>query len=201
MSMSKTRNIISGEQLQVAFQEQDWSSLWIHLIAHTVFRLTKRYGIKASGSDLKARAEEVVSEVVDSIFVEGSRKWYPDTNETLEELLYNSIDSHLYNTIVKKKQREFSGQEDHVFESNGYTQNGEEIILAKEFQDKIIQDLKDLGAEDDELLVFDCMIDGITTPRHIRQELGISEVEFHNIWRRLGRKRDRIAEKLTSYGR
>jgi hypothetical protein len=199
--MSETRNIISGAQLQVAFQEQDWSSLWIHLIAHTVFRLTKRYGIQASSSDLKARAEEVVSEVVDSIFVEGTRKWYPDTNETLEELMYSSIDSHLYNTIVRKKQREFSGQEDYVFESNGYTQNAEEIISAEEFKDKIIQDLIDLGAEDDELLVFDCMIDGITIPKHIRKELGISEEDFHNIWRRLGRKRDRIAEKLKSYGR
>lgn len=199
--MSETRNIISGEQLQIAFQEQDWSSLWVKLIAHTIFRLKKRYGIKASSADLKARAEEVVSEVVDSIFVENTRKWYPDTNETLEELLYSSIDSHLYNTIVKKKQREFSGQEDHVFESNGHAHNGEEILSAKEFQDKITQDLINLGAEDDEILVFDCMIDGITAPRHIRKELGISEDDFHNIWRRLGRKRDRIAEKLTSYGR
>lgn len=199
--MSEAKTIISGKELSRAFQEQDWSVLWIKLTAHTVFRLTKRYGIKASSEDLKARAEEMVSEVVDSIFVEGTRKWYPETNETLEELLYSSIDSHLYNTIVKKKQREFSGQEDHVFESNGHAHNGEEILSAKEFQDNIIQDLTDLGAEDDELLVFGCMIDGIITPRHIRQELGISEEDFHNIWRRLGRKRDRIAEKLTRYGR
>lgn len=200
MSMSQTKKFISGEELQAAFQEQDWSSLWIKIISHTVHQLIRRYGVRDSSADLKSRAEVVVSEVIESIFIKGTRKWYPDTKETLEELLYSAIDSHLNNKF-KKKQNEISGQNDYVFESNGHAQNGEEILSAREFQDKIIQDLKDLGAEDDELLVFDCMIDGITTPRHIRDELGISEEEFHNIWRRLGRKRSRIAKKLKSYGR
>lgn len=198
--MSDTRTVISGEELHRAFSDQDWSVLWMKLIGHTIHRMVNRYGRKMTPEDLKAEAEETVSDVINSIFIEGKRKWYPDSKPTLEELMYSSIDSHLYNKYSSSS-RESAGQDTHVFERPDPSEMIEERISTQEAKDAILKELTDMGAEDDELLVFGCMLDGVMKPRHIRDELGISEAEFHNIWRRLGRKRDRIADKLNNYGR
>jgi len=74
-------------------------------------------------------------------------------------------------------------------------------MSSKELHAQLIQDIKNLGADDDELLVFDCFLDGMTKPKDIRTELGISKKEFHNIWRKLLRKRNKIAIKLYYYGK
>jgi hypothetical protein len=61
-------------------------------------------------------------------------------------------------------------------------------------------ELEASGADDDELLIFECLADGIEKPDDIRSELGMSESDFHNAWRRFKRKRKVIQEKLAAYG-
>ena len=78
--------------------------------------------------------------------------------------------------------------------------NVQEIVIAEELRKQIYDELESNGAEDDELLIFECLADGIIKPEDIRTELGMSESDFHNGWRRFKRKRKVIQEKIAAYG-
>jgi len=197
MEETTSKSLISGIQLQEALQKQDWG---VQLQAHAVHRLKRRYGIKGGKDALKERSQETVQSVLNLVFIEETRKWNADEYPSLEEFLYSAIDSHLYNSFVKKA-REISGQKDEVFEKqSGNGDHAQQIISAAELRKQIVAELKELNADDDEILVFECMFDGLFKPADIRKELGISEEEFHNIWRKVGRKRDKLKNKLSSYG-
>lgn len=48
--------------------------------------------------------------------------------------------------------------------------------------------LKQEGADDNELIVFECWVDGITKPSEIAKDLGIEVKEVYNITKRLERR-------------
>ncbi len=199
MQMPETHSIVSGAELQSIFQEQNWDELWLKLMAHTVHRFRFRYGIKESKADLKERARKVVGDVISLVFAEEKRKLYRDSYETVEDFLYSVIDSHINNSF-KTKPKEITGVDPSIFENvETNSGNGQEKLVSEELRKQIMATLKELNADDDEILVFECLLDGMNKDE-IRTELGISESDFQNIWRKVNRKKEKLKIKLSIYG-
>lgn len=198
--MSETTTIISGEQLQTALHAQLTDEVYLKLVSHTIHRLRYRYGLRESGVSLKQKAHEFLQQVLSLVFVEQTRKWNIDMYSDLQSFLRSVIDSHLYNTITARRVVSLEN-EDGVFEErSGVQSNAQEDIAATELRTQITRILEEEGADDEELLVFECLFDGFRTPRSIREELGISEESFGSIWRRIQRKREKLKSKLAEYG-
>jgi len=75
-----------------------------------------------------------------------------------------------------------------------------EKIEADDLREQIFDELERAGADDDELMIFECLADGIEKPDDIKKELGMNDRDFHNTWRRLKRKRKIVQQKLAAHG-
>lgn len=139
--------------------------------------------------------------MINKIFIEKKRSWNIDRYPDFEEFIVGVIDSHINNTLNKKDKESTIGDNEFVLNENGESeQNAQEIVITKELRNQIYNELEASGADDDELLIFECLADGIDKPDDIKKELGISDEDFHNAWRRFKRKRITIQEKLAAYG-
>jgi hypothetical protein len=193
--MNQTPLMLSKDEILSASKGENWEELWLIFIAHTAKRLRYRYGIKEKAMDLKIRARDHVSAVLHEILVEGSRKWNKDHYRRFEDFVISVIDSELYNTFTKKPSREVMVDE---LPDTLNQENAEGAIAYDEFKKEIFTMLEKAGVSDDELLVFECMADGIVKPAHIRSELGIDENSFMKIWRKLQRKLEKIRTILSN---
>jgi len=193
--MKALPNIISKDQLIVLSKGQSWETLWIILLTHTIKRLRYRYGIREKNDQLNARAKTHLSEVLDIIFIKGTRNWNSDHYPTFQDFLISVIDSHLSNSFSKSTLKEVRFEEKG---DNRLSENAEDDISYKELKEKSFKILQENGASDDELLVFECMADGIVKPQDIRAELGIDQNAFRNIWRRLNPKLEFVRKKIES---
>lgn len=195
--MGPTPAVLSKDEILTASRGENWEELWLIFIAHTVKRLRYRYGIKEKSADLKIRARDHVSAVLHEILVEGSRNWNQDHYETFRDFVISVIDSELYNTFTKKRSPEIGVD---VLPEVLQSGNAEDNIAYDELKKEAYSMLEKEGASDDELLVFECMADGIVKPAHIRTELGIDEDSFRRIWRKLQGKLEKIRNRLSDYG-
>jgi hypothetical protein len=193
--MEALPNIISKEELIELSKAQNWADLWVILLTHTIKRLRYRYGIHEKKEQLKVRAKTHLSEVLDLVFIKGTRNWNSDHYPTFQDFLISVIDSQLSNSFSKSSSKEESVEE---IADNRLSENAGDEISYKELKEKTFKILEENGANDDELLVFECMADGIVKPQHIRAELGIDENAFRNIWRRLGPKLELVRKNLES---
>ncbi|WP_090256906.1 hypothetical protein [Roseivirga pacifica] len=194
--MEVSNNIISKNGLQEAAQKEDWEQLWINLIAFSIKRLITRYGIKGSKDELLALAEKKLSEVLSLTLVEGTRNWNTDEYPTFKDFLESVIDSHINNSFRKASPKE-SPDLDIPDASNDLSP--EDSVLYKELRSEAYDFLLENGASDDELMIFECMADGIIKPKAIRKDLGMSETDFHNAWRRLKPRILKLRKKLSSH--
>lgn len=199
--MEQTKTIASDELLMEQLQNRDWEQFWLRLVGRCFWLLRKRYNVKWRNNEVKEFSRNAIGEVINKIFIEKKRCWnivrYPD----FEEFVVGVIDSHINNTLSKIDKESAIGDNEYVFNENRKSeQNAQEIVIAKELRDQIYNELFASGADDDELLIFECLADGIDKPDDIKKELGISDVDFHNAWRRFKRKRITIQEKLAEYG-
>lgn len=184
--------ILSQEALLNAAQNEDWGRLWPLLVGFITKRLTYRYGIREPKDALIDRSEKILSEVLDKILVEGTRNWNTEEYETFVLFIHSVIDSHINNSFNKGKQLETSSED--ILSSLANDAPNE--IEYQEFKNGVIEFLQREGADDEELIVFECMADGITKPKNIRCELGIDDRLFHNIWRRLQKKLIKVIKYL-----
>lgn len=76
--------------------------------------------------------------------------------------------------------------------SNGHSSNDED----NRNQVSII--LKQEGADDNELLIFEYWVDGITKPKEIAKDLGIEVKEVYNITKRLERRLPKIQTQVEN---
>lgn len=194
--MEALPNMTAKDELVELSKGQNWADLWIILLAHTIKRLRYRYGIREKNEQLKERARAHLSEVLDLVFIKGTRNWNSNHYPTFQDFLISVIDSQLSNSFSKSESKEESVEE---IVDNRLSENAEDEISYKELKQKSFKVLEENGANDDELLVFECMTDGIVKPQHIRTELGIDENTFRNIWRRLGPKLELVRKKVESY--
>lgn len=194
--MKQGVNHVTEEQLLATFQAQDWNVLWPQLQAHAVIILRGRYKVFEQDR-IKELSRKFVSEILDKVLLL-ERKWYPHSNVEFYDFLTSALDSHI-NAYWKKEKGNLTSSTDDkwVFESNTSLQKGvEESMEVKELKENVISQLRAMGADDDEELVFDCMADGLMKPKEIQNELGISPSQTNTILRRLRRKLDIIRIKL-----
>ncbi len=131
------------------------------------------------------------------VFATGSRKWnkghYPD----IELFLFDTMDSLVSNWLRGRKQR-LKVEGDVDLDGFAAGENGSVDIAA--YEEAVVAEfakqLEQLGAEDDELLIFNARVyDGLTRPEEIRENIGMTEKEYHNAIRRLDRRLEKIRAK------
>ena len=198
--MEGTKTIASDELLMEQLTNRDWDKFWLRLMGRCAWILRKRYGIRWPNDELKGFSRDAISEVINQIFIKKSRKWNVDHYSDFEDFIIGAIDSHINNTLNKSvKEIELDEGNPSMMESPDNV-NIEQIIIGKELKEQICAELEELGASDDELLIFECLGDGIVKPDHIRSSIGLTDEEFHNAWRRFKRKREAIKAKLAAHG-
>lgn len=189
--------------LDIVLQRQDLDELMDSFMAHTIKRLIYRYGINGPSEALRERAHDLLYEVMESVFVkkDEGRQWYKDSYATFEDFFTSAIDSHLINTF-KKKVIPHSEIDNTIDDSTDYAENNryEKDQELEELNYLVEQKLKALGADDEELMILECLKEGTTKPKEIMSILDKDRKEFQPIWLRLKRKFDKIAPELHAYG-
>lgn len=199
--MEQPKTIASDKLLMNQFHDQDWEQLWIKLLARCVWLLRNRYSVQLNKEDLNNFSRKMVSEIIEKIFVEKDRKWNTDRYPDFEDFIIGVIDSHVNNTLNKKVKESPVGENEHILEKNSVPElSQDEKISTDELREQMFDELERAGADDDELLMFECLADGIDKPDDIKKELGINDKDFHNTWRRFKRKRKVIQQKLAAHG-
>jgi hypothetical protein len=196
--MEDFKTIASHELLMEQLSNRDWDKFWLRLMGRCAWILRKRYGVKWKNDELQSFSRDVISEVVNQIFVKGSRNWNIDHYIDFEDFIIGAIDSHINNTLNKAvKETEFDEKKT-LSDEDPIGVNIEQIIIGKELKEQIFEVLQESGAKEDELFIFECLAEGIVKPEEIRTTIGLSEEEFHNAWRRFKRKREIIKQKLAA---
>jgi hypothetical protein len=199
--MEETKTIASDELLAEQLSNRDWDAFWIRLMGRCFWLLRKRYALKWHNNEVKEFSRNAIEEVISKIFIDKVRNWNTDRYPDFEEFIVSVIDSHINNTLNKNVKDTVFGDNGFLFEEKEKSEPSvQEIISIEELRNQIYNELETVGADDNELLIFECLADGIEKPEEIRNEIGLSEEEFHNIWRRFKRKREVIKQKLAAYG-
>lgn len=196
--MEAEPSIATSEEVSELFQALNWSRLWPRLVGHTLATMKRRHRLKGSKNELHDAARELVEECMRRVFVTGSRRWnkthYPD----VEVFLFDVLDSLVSNWLRERKQRlKIDGDVD--FETLAVADSGSAASAqySTEVLSEVTKHLNEMGAEDDELLIFNARVfDGLTKPEEIRENIGMTEAEYHNAVRRLGRRLSKIKTKL-----
>ncbi len=198
--MEELKTIASEELLMEQLTNRDWDKFWLRLMGRCAWLLRKRYTVTWRNDELVQFSRNAISEVVNQIFIARSRKWNVDHYVDFEDFIIGAIDSHI-NNILNKTMKEFD-YEEHSLEVNTEpnTYSTEQAIIGKELKDQLFDALQSSGASDNELLIFECLADGIVKPDDIRATIGLTDSEFHNAWRRFKRKRDVIKQKIAANG-
>lgn len=198
--MEDLKTIASEELLMEQLNNRDWDKFWIRLMGRCAWLLRKRYTVAWRNDELVQFSRDAISETISQIFIAKSRKWNVGHYADFEDFIVGAIDSHINNTL-NKTTKEFEFDEDnHLTNAEPQTYSAEQAIIGKELKDQLFEALQSAGATDDELLIFECLVDGIVKPEDIRSTIGLSEEDFHNAWRRFKRKRDVIKQKIAANG-
>jgi hypothetical protein len=194
--MEEPKSIASEELLMEQLTNRDWDEFWLRLMGRCVWLLRKRYTVTWSKDKIKDFSRNAVGEIIEKIFVEKKRHWNLEKYPEFERFIVSALDSHVNNTLNSKSAESDLGENDHE-ETDLSPAN---VLTAQELRKEVFDELQAAGADDDELMIFECLADGIEKPEEIKTELGINDATFHNAWRRLKRKRENIQKKLIAYG-
>lgn len=199
--MNEAKTIASHELLMEQLSNRDWDQLWIRLMARCTWLLRNRYQVKWDKEKRKDFSHEAICEIITKIFVTKKRRWnltrYPD----FEDFIVGAIDSQINNTLNETKVEEETDDEGFISNANEETEpSPADIVISKELHDEIYAELKAAGADEKELMIFECLAEGIEKPEEIKTILELSDQDFHNSWRRFKRKREIIKAKLAAHG-
>jgi hypothetical protein len=199
--MEETKTIASDELLTEQLNNRDWDKFWLKLMGRCAWILRKRYFVKWSNDELKRFSRDAISEIIHKTFIEKKRKWNLDAYPDFEKFFVSAVDSQLNNMLNKKQKEVVIGENDFLLSQNGdVNSNIEQIIVGEELREQLFDELESNGASDDELLIFECLVDGIEKPDEIRKNIGLNEETFHNAWRRFKRRREVLKQKLAANG-
>jgi RNA polymerase sigma factor (sigma-70 family) len=170
--------------LTEAIQSVDMDDLIDRMNAYAIIRL-KSVGIK------NFNGKEPVDFVGDLILkvMEGQRNWNK-AQCSFKDFLFGCLKSEIANFFKLNKNIHEDDFPDIPVEEQ--SQNIEEK------RKQVSELLKQEGADDNELLIFECWIDGITKPKEIAKDLGIEVKEVYNITKRLERRLPKIQIQVTN---
>jgi DNA-directed RNA polymerase specialized sigma24 family protein len=167
-----------------AIQSVDMDDIIDRMNAYAISRI-KSVGIK------NFNGKEPIDFVGDLILkvMEGQRDW-SKAQCSFKDFLFGCLKSEIANFFKLNKNIHEDDFPD--IPSEEQNQNIEE--KRKQISDLLIQE----GADDDELLIFECWADGITKPKEIAKDLGIEVKEVYNITKRLERRLPKIQIQVTN---
>jgi DNA-directed RNA polymerase specialized sigma24 family protein len=171
--------------LTEAIQTVDMEEVIDRMNAYVISRL-KSVGIKnLNGKEPIDFVGEVILKVM-----EGQRDW-SKAKCSFIEFLFGCLKSEISNFFATNK--DIYSDEFPDIPSN------EESFNSDEKRNHVSELLKQEGADDDELAVFEYWMDGIYKPAEIAKDLGIDLKEVYNITKRLERRISKIQTRVTNF--
>lgn len=160
--------------LEEALHNNDMNDIIDSMTAYAYSRI-KSIGVK----DLEGKApEDFVGEVLMKV-AEGERDWQK-AKCSFKDFLFGCLKSHISNYLVAFELKYESDLPD--------IETREESNSDSELMQIAIQKLESDGADQDEVDMFECWIDGINKPAEVADILGKDIQEIYNIQKRLLRK-------------
>ncbi len=171
--------------LEEALHTNDMNEIIDSMTAYVYGRI-KTIGVK----DLEGKQpEDFVGEVLMKV-AEGDRDW-TKAKCSFKEFLFGCLKSHLNN---------FFKSFEHVYEAElPDIKSGEEAGNESELKNIAIQTLIDDGADENEVNVFECWIDGINKPSEIAELLEMNVKEVYNITKRLVRRMPKLKSQIIKF--
>jgi len=149
-----------------------------------VYGRIKTIGVK----DLEGKTpEDFVGEVLMKV-AEGERDW-SKAKCPFKDFLFGCLKSHLYNFFKSYEQKYEAELPDIESESE----------IESELKNIALQKLKEDGADQDEIDVFECWIENINKPAEIAELLGKDVKEVYNITKRLERKMPKLQTEIIKF--
>lgn len=141
----------------------------------------------------------------------GVRNWNKDAI-SFEGFIFGCLKSDLSNYFRKERKLKFKNQYDSKEQNEIYIIDCDEYIVLDEcvlidespdrdievYKRNVLSSLKAQGADNLELQVFECWIEGYTKPKDIADLLDITTAEVNIVVKRLNRKRIKIQEQWQS---
>lgn len=131
---------------------------------------------------------DFVGEVILKV-MEGKRDW-TKAQCSFKEFLFGCLKSEINNFFKMNKIIYDSELTD--IPSSGHS------LIEEDKRSQVFELLKREGADDDELIIFECWVDGITKPKEIAKDLGIEVKVVYNITKRLERRLLKIRTKVEN---
>lgn len=170
--------------LTEAIQSVDMEEVIDRMNAYAI-SLLKSVGVK----DFNGKEPiDFVGDVILKV-MEGKRDW-TKAQCSFPEFLFGCLKSEISNFFATNKN--IYNSELSETPSNGQSLNVEDK------RNQVSELLKQEGADDDELTVFEYWMDGITKPAEIAKDLGIDVKEVYKITKRLERRLPKIQTQVAN---
>lgn len=170
--------------LAEAIQSVDMEEIIDRMNAYAFSRL-KSVGIKSfNGKEPMDFVGEVIIKVI-----EEKRDWNK-AQCPFKEFLFGCLRSEITNFFTTNKNR----YEDVIPSISSNVQFSD----IEEKHSQVLDLLEREGANDDELTVFECWMDGILKPSEVAKDLGIGVKEVYNITKRLERRLPKIQKQVIN---
>jgi len=171
--------------LEEALHNNDMNEIMDSMTAYVYGRI-KTIGVK----DLEGKTpEDFVGEVLMKV-VEGERDW-SKAKCSFKDFLFGCLKSHLYN-FFKSFEQKYEAELPEI-------ESSVESESESELKQIAIKKLKEDGAVQDEIDVFECWIDNMNKPAEIAELLEKSVKEVYNITKRLERKMPKLQTQIIKF--
>jgi len=169
--------------LEEALHNNDMNDIIDSMTAYAYSRI-KTIGVK----DLEGKTPaDFVGEVLMKV-AEGERDWQK-AKCSFKVFLFGCLKSHLSNFFKSFEQKYDAELPDIEIEAE----------IESELKNIALQKLKEGGADQDEIDVFECWIENINKPAEIAELLGKNVKEVYNITKRLERKMPKLQTEIIKF--
>lgn len=191
----ESKTLASNIELQKAVQNIFTKEFNAFLIKYSIIRINNRFDIKY---DLNKgfrgiMVEDMISDVMLSFLKEdGGRNWYKKKFPDFKDQVISALDSHISNTIGKEFDKTFRTDynEEDTIDLRTEEDNYEELIQM------LIDILIELGASDEEILLFEPYVVHGMKRADVAREFGISDQEATNIKKKIDRRIPLLREAI-----
>lgn len=170
-------------------QETDFGDLFDRLVAYASWRLKS---VEIRVLDGKEPCD-LVGDLLEKV-VKGIRN--PETaTSKLDEFLFGCLKSDIDAFFNRKKIRLVAVPED-ASATSAITETAKQTLTSK---DHFIVQLRSIGADEEEIKVFNIWTEGITRPAEVGTELGLPSSDIYRIQRRLFRRLEQLRKNSNAF--
>ena len=166
------------------------------IVKYAISRINNTFHIKydlSKGID-GFLIEDIIQKVTHSFLSENGRKWYPDKFPGFKDQFYSALDSEISNIISSKLDR--SNKKTKIIDDlHSDTHSDFEY---NQLLDIVLMKLEELGASDEELLIFEPYVIHKMKRHDIAKLLGVSTNHITNLKKKLLRKLVIIKKELKN---